>query len=510
MTNQPGTGRPGTGVLTPDAPDAALGAPARLEPDAIGAAQDTVIGMAYAAPTLSLGLTLAALVAASAYAVGPTILLTAIPMLIIANSYRRLNLWQANCGASFEWVGRAINPYLGFLTGWLMVAGTFTGAISGVVVLGPSILAVFGGSATAKWPNIIISTMVIVAMLVIAIVGIRLTARTQVAVAVIEYIILIGFSIWGLVVVLGHHPGTFPITREWFNVTGIGGKGSLVAGFLIAVFMYTGWDATVYVNEEVKHRRSNPGKAAVLAVSLVTVIFIVGSTGLAGVVSPDRLQNNAASALVYIASALGGGGWAKVMAFALALSVVACSNIAIVIIARMVYGMASHRVLPPFLANVNRRYATPAIASIVIGVSLIVVTWVYLLFDSIANVFIQLIDVTGLLYAAFYILTALAAVTYYRRRIFSNVWDAVLIGVLPIGACVFLGWILIKSLMAAPGSQILSIVGIVGVGIVLMIVARLVLRSPFFQIKRESAPRDLGVADTGRASAGVPGSRAGA
>jgi amino acid transporter len=357
------------------------------------------------------------------------------------------------------------------------------------VVLGPSILAVFGGSATAKWPNIIISTIVIVAMLVIAIVGIRLTARTQVAVAVIEYIILIGFSIWGLVVVLDHHPGTFPITRGWFSVTGIGGQGSLATGFLIAVFMYTGWDATVYVNEEVRHRRTNPGKAAVLAVALVTVVFIVASTGLAGVVSPSWLQNNAASALVYIASALG-GGWAKVMAFALALSVVACSNIAIVIIARMVYGMASHRVLPPFLANVNRRHATPAIARIIIGVTLIAVTWVYLLFDSIANVFTQLIDVTGLLYAAFYILTALAAVTYYRRRIFSNAWDAVLIGVLPVGACVFLGWILVKSLMSAPGSQVWSLV--VGVGVVLMFVARSVLRSPFFHVERETAPREVG------------------
>lgn len=45
-------------------------------------------------------------------------------MLIIANAYRRLNLWTASCGESFEWVGHAINPYLGFLVGWLMIAGT--------------------------------------------------------------------------------------------------------------------------------------------------------------------------------------------------------------------------------------------------------------------------------------------------------------------------------------------------------------------------------------------------
>ena len=84
------------------------------------------------APAASVGLTLAALAAATAYGTGPIIILTAIPMLIIANAYRRLNMWDARCGASFEWVGRAINPYLGFQTGWLMVAAYILGTISGV------------------------------------------------------------------------------------------------------------------------------------------------------------------------------------------------------------------------------------------------------------------------------------------------------------------------------------------------------------------------------------------
>ena len=90
---------------------------AQLEPDAIGVAQDTVIGMASSAPAATIGLSLAALASASAYGSGPILILTAIPLLIIANAYRRCNMWNANCGASFEWVGRAINPYLGFLTG---------------------------------------------------------------------------------------------------------------------------------------------------------------------------------------------------------------------------------------------------------------------------------------------------------------------------------------------------------------------------------------------------------
>jgi amino acid transporter len=218
---------------------------ARLEPDAIGAAQDTVIGMASAAPAVSTGLTLAGLAAVSAYAGGLVIILTAIPMLIIANSYRRLNLWNANCGASFEWVGRAINPYLGFMTGWLMVIGSIIGTLGPVVVLGPSVLAVFGAPSTATWPNVAIGTTVVLVMLIIAVAGIRLTARTQVALGLVEYAILIGFAVAGLLLVLRHHPGTYPITRDWFTLRGIGGRGSLAAGFLVAVFAFTGWDGTI-------------------------------------------------------------------------------------------------------------------------------------------------------------------------------------------------------------------------------------------------------------------------
>src|SRR5216684_1386474 len=176
--------------------------PARLEPDAIGVAQDTVIGMASSAPSVSVGLTLAALAAATAYGSGPIIVLTAIPMLIIANAYRRLNMWNANCGASFEWVGRAINPYLGFLTGWLMIAGYIIGAVAGVEVIGPAVLAVFTSSAGSTWADIGIATGVALAMLVIAVVGIRITAQTQVGMAVVEYTILVGIGAAGLAAVL--------------------------------------------------------------------------------------------------------------------------------------------------------------------------------------------------------------------------------------------------------------------------------------------------------------------
>jgi hypothetical protein len=104
------------------------------------------------------------------------------------------------------------------------------------------------------------------------------------------------------------------------------------------------------------------------------------------------------------------------------------------------------------------------------------------------NAFINVIGVTGLLFSIFYILTALAMIVYYRRRVLSSPWDFLILGALPLGAAGFLGWILTKSFVAAPNVQIWSLLGVIGVGLALLLSARFILRSTFL-IKRESDSR---------------------
>lgn len=88
MTEPSATALPGT------VPAPAAG----LEPDAIGAAQDTVIGMATSASAAVVAITLASLAATANYGGGPVLIVSAIAMLIIANACRRLNMWNANYG----------------------------------------------------------------------------------------------------------------------------------------------------------------------------------------------------------------------------------------------------------------------------------------------------------------------------------------------------------------------------------------------------------------------------
>ncbi|HET9080932.1 MAG TPA: hypothetical protein VFO01_10530 [Trebonia sp.] len=60
--------------------------------------------------------------------------------------------------------------------------------------------------------------------------------------------------------------------------------------------------------------------------------------------------------------------------------------------------------------------------------------------------------------------------------------DFVTVGLLPLGAAGFLGWIFVKSLGEAPWSQRWSLIGIVIAGLVVVFSARFILRSSFFRL----------------------------
>jgi amino acid transporter len=158
--------------------------------------------------------------------------------------------------------------------------------------------------------------------------------------------------------------------------------------------------------------------------------------------------------------------------------------------------MASYRALPGFLARVSPRFSTPVASSVFVGVLLAALTAVYLLATSVQNAFTDIIDILGELLGILYILTTLAALTYYRRRILASWRDALVVGVLPLGAAGFLGYILYRAISSAWDSaqvQVWTLIGVIASGLVMMLIARFVLHSVFFRLPIESEPREQDV-----------------
>ena len=95
-----------------------------LKQNAVGMLSSIVIGIASTAPAYSLAVTLGLVTAVAGMGLkSPAIMIVSfIPMILIASSYYYLNKADPDCGTTFSWVTRAMGPRTGWVTGWVMVA----------------------------------------------------------------------------------------------------------------------------------------------------------------------------------------------------------------------------------------------------------------------------------------------------------------------------------------------------------------------------------------------------
>src|SRR4029077_13097210 len=151
-----------------------------LRANALAMRDVVIMALASSGPTQSIAVSIAAIVAASAYAGIVPVFICLIPMLGIAIGYQRLNAWQPNAGATYAWVGRTLNPYAGFFAGWIMLLYYTVGTISLTIPLGTYTLSLF--SSTLPNNNVavaLVGSLLNIVVLVVAARGIEISARFQ-------------------------------------------------------------------------------------------------------------------------------------------------------------------------------------------------------------------------------------------------------------------------------------------------------------------------------------------
>jgi len=463
----------------PDAEPLAVEAPGErgLRANAIGLKDAIILGLASSGPTASMAVALSTIVGASGYFSPLTILICFLPMMGIALAYRRLNRWEASCGATYTWAGRAISPYFGFMVGWIMLLAYFVGTISDVLPIGPYVLQVIWPSqASSNLGAAISGSIWLIVVAAIAYIGIHATARLQWLFAGIEYAVVFIFAIFALVAVFGGNSRSVPFTWHWFSWKAMGGTTGLVNGILVAVYLFSGWDSAVYVNEETTDRKRNPGRAAITSVLMLGIMYSFLTFAYQGAVHSKELANNGSNALAYIALQLAGSPWDKIMILAVLLSVVGATQTAVVSGSRIALAMGRDRVLPPVLGRISRRHKTPAVATLLFAGGALMVLWLYLEGGSNLNSsFTKIVSTVGLFFALFYAATALSMAVYYRRLAIRGLGSFLELALIPVLSAAFLIWVAIRSVPGLGGwggSTMTYVYVMVAVGGGLLIVGR--------------------------------------
>ncbi|WP_127843044.1 APC family permease [Actinomyces wuliandei] len=415
-----------------------------LAEGSVGLLGGIVIGVSCIAPPYTLTGALGPTVSAVGAQVPAIFLVGFIPMLLVALGYRELNAAMPDSGTSFTWSTRAFGPWVGWMNGWGLVVATVV-VLSNLAAVAVDFFYLLLSQVLGR-PEVagltdnvgvnIVTCLVFIALATwISYRDVQTTQRLQYWLVGFQLLVFLGF---GAVTVVRYLNGTAvnpTVPRlSWFNPLETESLTTFVAGVSLSLFIYWGWDVSLTINEETKDSGATPGRAAVLTVVTIVMVYLfvtVGSMMFAGLgeegigLGNPQIQDNVFFALARPVL----GPFAILISMAVLTSSAASLQSTFVSPARTMLSMGHYRALPTRFARVSPRFLTPGHATIVSAVCASVF-YVGLRLVS-TTVLWDTVQTLGAMIAFYYGLTAWAAVWYFRRRWLRSVRDFLLTLVAP-------------------------------------------------------------------------------
>ena len=196
-----------------------------------------------------------------------SILLAMIAMLLTAISYGRMAQVYPSAGSAFTYVGREINPSLGFITGWSMTMDYMLNPM--ICIIWCSRAAMNFMPETHYWMWAILFFLLFTGM---NLRGIRTSARINNGLAAGMGVVIGIFFIAAARYISSHpHEGVRFFTLPFYDPHTFR-LGSLLGGTSLAVLTYIGFDGISTLSEEVENPKRNILLATVLTCVIIGVL----------------------------------------------------------------------------------------------------------------------------------------------------------------------------------------------------------------------------------------------
>ena len=264
-----------------------------------------------------------------------------------------------------------------------------------------------------------------------------------------EYAIMVVFVIALFVAEFTGHPGSTHPQLSWLLPTKSPSFHGFVDGAVLGVFMYGGWEASVYLAEEGTDVRRNPGRAGIIAVVFCTVWLVLMSLAIQAIAPASALVAHSGNIIAFSADQIWGKPWSTLVSLAVLSSVVAVTQSQLQNFSRMSFGLARDRLLPQWLGRLSR-HRTPAYALTFAAIVPVVALIIYLSNASAATTIGLISGTAGLLYIVIYVAGAVACIWYYRRTLTSGARQFILAGVLPFVGGAVLVYLAIAAIPTIP------------------------------------------------------------
>lgn len=362
--------------------------------------------------------------------------------------YAELGAAMPRSGGAYVYLREAYGPLVGFLSGWTFFLVGASGSIAALAVgLGTYFSNLYHLSPLAIK---MFAVVVIIFLTAINCLGIKFGS-------LIQNIFMIGKLIPILIIIalglaLGHQHPQMTMSPG----TGSTFLGTFAVALIASLWAYEGWTNLNTVAEEIKNPRRNLPLAITIAITGVTVIYILFNYALLKILPVGVIASNANPGAAAAVSILGSAGGILVTIGAF-LSIFGSCNGCVLTFPRLYYAMAKDGLFFKWFEKIHPQYKTPVpalIASAVVSIALIFV-----------GSFSQLTTMVVFSQWIFYILT-ISSVFILRKKYPDMERPYKVIGypVLPILVILVSLFILINTLIGDPRSSLIGlIVPIVGI-----------------------------------------------
>jgi amino acid transporter len=442
----------------------------RLAAGSLGLAESVVMGVAGTAPAYSVAATTATLVAAVGVLAPASLLYCGLIMFGTALAFRQLNHGEPNAGTTYAWVTRTFGPVLGFFAGWSVLIATAVFMVSGTVPAATATLALIAPSQTS---NLTAVTLVAAGWMIIisavAIKGIKLASYVQVVLTTIEVALLVAILLLAVVRGWGHPAHEFSLHS--FSVFAFTPQ-MFASGALTAVFVYWGWDVALSLNEETIDATRTPGRAAVLSMVIVLLLFVGFAVATLMTLTDAEIDTAGTNVALAVADKLLPRPWSYAAVLSVMLSTVGTLEASILQFTRTMFAKSRGGALHRRYSRLHEQWQTPWVASSVllaIGLALLLLSS-YL--PTVSTVMRDSVSAIGFQAAFYYGLGSFACAWINRRTVRGDPLAFVMRVLWPITAALFLAFVAIYSIPTFDLATNLIGLGGIGVGIVPLLLNR--------------------------------------
>lgn len=291
------------------------------------------------------------------------VVIAGIAMMLTAFSYGRMAALHPSAGSAYSYVGRGLNPHLGFLAGWAMALDYLIFPIVALIQAAFTIERLIPQIPYAGW---VIAFVVLLTGVNLR--GIRTTARTNIVLLIAMFVVIGIFLVCVIAYLLRiDGPGGLFSTRPFytpktFDVVTIASATSFAA------LTFIGFDGVTTLAEEVKNPKRNVMLATVI-VCAFTTLFSGLLLYLAQLAWPEgQVFANAETAFMDVTRLVGGALLFQAVGLLILVGSLGSGLAAQVAAGRLLFAMGRDDVLPrKVFGQLNPVTNTPTFNVILIG-----------------------------------------------------------------------------------------------------------------------------------------------